>query len=85
MKKLFNTGSLITINEFSSIQINGPCALVTLGPDFAKVKSGDYIIEAAGDELVIDLLSEEVALLSFDSIHSITITKLDSEENRYDL
>ncbi|WP_210469023.1 hypothetical protein [Sporosarcina sp. 6E9] len=85
MKKLFNTGSLITINEFSSIQINGPCELVTLGPDFAKVKSGNYVIEATGDELLIDLLSEEIAIISFDSIHSVTIAKLDNEVNRYDL
>lgn len=84
MKKLFNTGSLITINEFTSIQINGPCALISLGPDFAKVKSGNYVIDATGDELLVDLLSEEIAIISFDSIRSITITKLDSEENRYD-
>jgi hypothetical protein len=85
LKKLFNTGSLITINEFSSIQINGPCELLTLGPDLAKVKSGNYVIEATGDELLIDLLSEEIAIISFDSIHSITIAKLDNEVNRYDL
>ena len=84
MKKLFNTGSIITINEFSSIQINGPCSLLALGPDFAKVKSGNYVIDASGDELLIDLLSEEIAIISFDSIYSVTITKLDNEENHYE-
>ncbi len=84
MKKLFNTGSIITINEFSTIQINGPCSLLALGPDFVKVKSGNYVVDASGDELLIDLLSEEVAIISFDSIHSVTINKLDNEENHYD-
>ena len=44
--------------------------LLALGPDFVKVKSGNYIIEASGEELLIDLLSEEVAIISFDSIQS---------------
>ena len=57
---------------------------MSLGPDFAKVKSGNYVIDATGDELLVDLLSEEIAIISFDSIRSITITKLDNEENRYD-
>ena len=81
MKKLFNTGSLITINEFSSLRINGPYALVTLGPDYAKIKSGDYIIEASGEELIVDILSEEVAVFSFDSITKLTITRSDNRGN----
>ena len=84
MKKLFDTGSIIKIQEFSTIHITGPCALVTLGPDFVKVKSGNYMVEATGDELLIDLLSEEIIIISFDEIHAITISRLNSEETHYE-
>lgn len=84
MKKLFNTGSSIVIDEFSELRINGPYALVTLGPDTAKIKSGPYLIEASGEELLVDLLSEEVAIFSFDSISKITITKNEKVDTAYD-
>ena len=71
MKKLFNTDSVISIQEFSTVHITGPCALVTLGPNVVKVKSGNYLVEATGDELLIDLLSEEIMIISFDEIHDI--------------
>lgn len=83
LKKLFNTGSSIVIDEFSSLRINGPYELVTLGPDFATIKSGDYTIETSGEELTVDLLSEEMAVFSFDSIRKITIVLLDKEETPY--
>lgn len=84
MKKLFNTGSQIVIDEYSSLRINGPYALVTLGPDYAQIKSGDYAIEASGEELIIDLLAEEVAVFSFDTIEKITITRVGNKEAFYD-
>ena len=83
MKKLFNTGSSIVIDEFSSLQINGPYELVTLGPDFAIIKSGERTIETSGEGLTVDLLSEEMAVFSFDSIEKITIARLKKEETRY--
>ena len=83
MKKLFNTGSSIVIDEYSSLRINGPYELVTLGPDFATIKSGEYTIETSGEELTVDLLSEEMAVFSFDSIKKITIVRLKNEETPY--
>lgn len=73
MKKLFNIGSLIVIDEFSSLRITGPYELVTLGPDFAIIRSGDYVIETAGEALIVEKLSEEVAVFSFDSITKMEI------------
>lgn len=83
MKKLFNTSSSIVIDEFSSLRINGPYELVTLGPDFATIKCGEYTIETTGEELVVDLLSEEMAVFSFDSITKLTIVQLKNEDISY--
>lgn len=83
MKKLFNIGSLIVIDEFTSLRITGPYELVTLGPDFAIIKSGDYIIEASGDELIVEKLAEEVAVFSFDIITKMEIKQSNSEESPY--
>lgn len=74
LKKLFNIGSHIVIEEFSSLRIAGPYELVTLGPDFAIIKSGDYVIEASGEELLVEKLAEEVAVFSFDSITKMEIS-----------
>ena len=84
MKKLFNIGSLVVIDEFSTLRITGPYELVTLGPDFAIIKSGDYRIEASGDELIVEKLAEEVAVFSFDSIMKMEITPSNSEDSPYE-
>lgn len=74
LKKLFTIGSSIVIDEFSSLRITGPYALVHLGPDFATIKCGAYIVEAKGEELTIDKLMEEIAVFHFASISKIEIT-----------
>ncbi|MEK5038886.1 hypothetical protein [Sporosarcina sp. FSL K6-3457] len=79
MRKIFNTGSSVTIEEFSSLRINGPYTLLKLGPDFAMIKSGDYMIEASGEDLIVETLSEEVAVFSFASIKAMHVT---TEEDR---
>ena len=48
LKKLFNTGSSVVIDDFSSLRINGPYALLNLGPNFATIKCDDYTVEAVG-------------------------------------
>lgn len=83
MKKLFNTNSLIAIDDFSSLRINGPYELLSLGPDFATVKSGNYKIGATGDDLRVEVLSEEVAVFSFSSIRNMTVTTIKQEEKTY--
>ncbi|WP_318615071.1 hypothetical protein [Sporosarcina sp. YIM B06819] len=74
MRKLFNTGSSVTIEEFSSLRINGPYTLLKLGPDFAMLKSGDYMIEASGEDLIVETLSEEMAVFSFTTITAMRVT-----------
>lgn len=83
MKKLFNTGSLIEIDEFATLRINGPYTLVLLGPDYATIKSGNYTIETSGEELMVDMLAEEAAVFSFSSISQIKITKVNNGEIFY--
>lgn len=80
MKKLFNIGSHIVVDEFSSLRINGPYELVTLGPDFAIVKSYDYVIEVSGDQLTVEKLAEELAVFSFDSIKRLSLIESDAKE-----
>lgn len=74
LRKIFNTGSSVTIEEFSSLRISGPYTLLKLGPDFAMIKSGDYMIEASGEDLIVETLSEEVAVFSFASITTMHVT-----------
>lgn len=83
MKKLFNTNSLIAIDDFSSLRINGPYELLSLGPDFATLKSGNYKIGATGKDLRVDVLSEEVAVFSFSAITNMTVTTIKQEEKTY--
>jgi hypothetical protein len=74
LRKLFNTGSTLTVEEFSSLRINGPYILLKLGPDFAMIQCGDYTIEASGEELTVETLSEEVAVFLFATITTLNIT-----------
>ena len=71
LRKLFDTGSSITIEEFSFITDQWTLYLLKLGPDFAIVKCGDYRIEASGEDLIVETLSEEVAVFAFTSITTL--------------
>ncbi|WP_203246877.1 hypothetical protein [Sporosarcina beigongshangi] len=83
MRKIFNTGSSVTIEEFSSLRINGPYTLLKLGPDFAMIKSGDYRIEASGENLIVETLSEEVAVFSFTVMTMLHVTSVAEDEVQY--
>ncbi len=74
MKRLFQTGSSVTIEDFASLRINGPYSLLKLGPDFAIISSGEYRIEAIGTDLTVETLSEEVAVFTFTSITAMNVT-----------
>lgn len=74
LKKLFNIGSSIVIDDFSLIRITGPYTLLNLGPNFASIKCHDYIVEAKGEDLIVDKLLEELAIFSFSSILKMEIT-----------
>lgn len=83
MKKLFNIGSNIVVDEFSTLRITGPYELVTLGPEFAIIKSYEYVIEVSGAQLTVEKLAEEMAVLTFDSIKRLTIVETNVEEGTY--
>jgi hypothetical protein len=83
LRKLFKTGSTITIEDFSSLRINGPYVLLKLGPDFATIKSGNYTIEASGEDLTVDSLSEEVAVFAFTAITKLNITPHEDDGTPY--
>ncbi|MDS9471027.1 hypothetical protein [Sporosarcina pasteurii] len=83
MKKLFNIGSQIVVDEFSSLRITGPYELVTLGPDFAIIKCDDYVIEVSGDQLTVEKLAEELAVFTFDSIERFSLVESNGEEGSY--
>ena len=74
LKRLFQTGSSVTIEDFASLRINGPYSLLKLGPDFAIISSGEYRIEATGTDLTVETLSEEVAVFTFTSITTMNVT-----------
>lgn len=84
LRKLFNTGSSVTIEDFSSLRITGPYSLQKLGPDFAIISSGEFKIEVSGTDLTVDTLTEEVALFTFTSISAMNMTTVENKEAAYD-
>lgn len=84
MKKLFKMNSSVTIDEFTSVRITGPYSLLKLGPDYAAIRSGDHVIEATGGEMIVETLSEEIAVFSFESISSMTIKEIKDGQDAYD-
>ncbi|KXH87404.1 hypothetical protein [Sporosarcina sp. HYO08] len=82
MKKLFKIGHTLSIDDYTSLHLTGSYKLLKLGPDFAIIKSGDYIIEASGEDLTVDTLSEEVAVFSFREITAISL-KLDEQQGSF--
>ncbi|WP_191692761.1 hypothetical protein [Sporosarcina quadrami] len=85
LKKLFKMNSSIAIEEFVTIRITGPYSLLKLGPNYAAFRSGDHIIEAVGEELIVETLSEEIAVLSFDFITSVSVKEIRDGQEDYDL
>ncbi|MEZ7170903.1 hypothetical protein [Sporosarcina sp. OR05] len=84
MKKLFKMNSSVTIDEFVTIRITGPYSLLKLGPDYAAIRSGNHVIEATGEDLIVETLSEEVAVLSFELITSMSVKELKDGQDAYD-
>ncbi|MGG0667573.1 hypothetical protein ABE073_03495 [Lederbergia citrisecunda] len=84
MKKLFKMNSTVTIEEFVSVRITGPYSLLKLGPDYAVIRSGDHVVEATGEDLIVETLSEEMAVFSFETLTTVTIKELKSGPGAYD-
>ncbi len=83
MKKLFHTGSLVEIEGFSLLRINGPYTLLALSSNLATIQTSHYTIEVMAEDLTVDALSEEVAVLTFSSMTKMTATMLESKETPY--
>lgn len=62
-----------------SLRITGPYELLTLGPNLAIVKSGEYVVEVSGEDLFVEKLAEEFAVFSFNKIEQLTV----KEETTY--
>jgi hypothetical protein len=84
LRKLFQTGSSVTIEDFASLRINGPYSLLKLGPNFAIIGSGEYRIEAIGTDLTVETLSEEVAVFTFTAITALNVTTGADREAAHD-
>lgn len=77
--------STVTIEEFVSVKITGPYSLMKLGPDYATIRCGDHVIEAAGEELIVETLSEEMAVFSFEALTSVIVKEMKDGQGAYDL
>lgn len=84
MKKLFKMNSSVTIEEFVSVRITGPYSLLKLGPDYAVIRSGDHVIEATGEDLIVETLSEEMAIFSFETLKAVNIKEMKNGQDAYD-
>jgi hypothetical protein len=84
LRKLFNTGSSVTIEDFTTLRVIGPYSLLKLGPDFAIIDSEEYRIEVSGNDLTVETLAEEVAVFTFTSITSMNVTTGADREAAYD-
>ncbi|MFS0689779.1 hypothetical protein AB1K89_11095 [Sporosarcina sp. 179-K 8C2 HS] len=84
MKKLFKMNTSVTIEEFVSVSITGPYSLLKLGPDYAVIRSGDHVIEATGEDLIVETLSEEIAVFSFETLTMVTVKELKNGHDAYD-
>lgn len=73
--------SSVTIEEFDSVRITGPYLLLKLGPDYAVIRCDDHVIEATGDELIVETLSEEMAVFSFDTLKAVTVKEMKDGQN----
>jgi hypothetical protein len=76
--------STVTIEEFVSVRITGPYSLVKLGPDYVMIRCEDHVIEAAGEELIVETLSEELAVFSFETLTNVTIKEMKDGQGAYD-
>ncbi|WP_432358537.1 hypothetical protein [Sporosarcina sp. UB5] len=84
MKKLFKMNSSVTIEEFVLVRITGPYSLMKLGPDYAVIRSGDHVIEASGEDLIVETLSEEIAVFSFETLKNVNIKEMTNGQDAYD-
>lgn len=73
MRKLFQLSHSITIDEFTSLSINGPYQLVNLEPTIATIRCSGYVIHLQAEHLIVERLEEEVAVITCEAILSCVV------------
>lgn len=75
MRKLFEMGSLISLEDLSALKILGGYELVKITEGSAVIRKEGYVIQIIGTEIHFDMLMEQSALLSFTELHELRISK----------
>lgn len=84
MRKLFEMGSLISLEDLTSLKVLGGYELVIISEDYAKLRKEGYVIHIKGTDIHFDMLMEKSALLSFTELHELRITKDAKEGEVYE-
>ncbi|MDW0108984.1 hypothetical protein [Sporosarcina aquimarina] len=79
MRKLFEMGSLLSIEDFNTLKVLGGYELIKITEGYAHLRKEGYDIQISGIEIHFDMLMEHSALLSFTELHDIRITKAAKE------
>ncbi|WOV85513.1 hypothetical protein PGH26_06150 [Sporosarcina jeotgali] len=84
MRKLFEMGSLISLEDLTSLKVLGGYELVIISEGYAKLRKEGYVIHIKGADIHFDMLMEKSALLSFTELHELRITKDTMEGEMYE-
>ena len=79
MKKLFEMGSLLSLEEMTSFKILGRYELVKMSRDVVEIRKEGYVIRITASDLQFDMLMKQSALLSFSELHELFIQKEQKE------
>ncbi|GKV68044.1 hypothetical protein NCCP2716_05420 [Sporosarcina sp. NCCP-2716] len=75
MRKLFEMGSFLSIEDWSTLKLLGGYELVRITPDSVLLRKEGFEIELHGTGFEFDMLLENSALLSFTELQELRIVK----------
>lgn len=75
MRKLFEMGSFVSLEDWSSFKLLGGYELVRISEDAVMLRKEGYEIELRGTGFEFDMLLENSALLSFAELQELHIVK----------
>ncbi|GKV54331.1 hypothetical protein NCCP2222_02780 [Sporosarcina sp. NCCP-2222] len=84
MRKLFKMDTSVLIDNYSSIRITGPYDLVKLSGTACTIRSENFVIDMTGQEIVIETLAEEVAVITFETLEKMMIQPGKGKDDAYD-
>ncbi|MBB4825761.1 hypothetical protein HNO89_002997 [Sporosarcina luteola] len=84
MRKLFKLDTSVLIDNYTSIRITGPYDLVRLSGTACTIRNDNFVIEITGQELFIEAMSEEVAVITFDSLGKMLVQPEKGKDEVYD-